>query len=481
MSHFLAIDLGTTSAKVLIVGSNGVVVERARAEISLHHPQPTWAEANANGWWQTVSRLIRDVLHRSPTYTETITAVGISGLMHALVPVDVAGNVLDAPMLWMDQRCKPQRDWLVAQFGERIQSITDGLPSTTTSSPKLRWLVENRQAVVRNTHCFLLPKDFIRFRLTGTFATDVSDSRGTSLLDQHTGNWSQSLVEEIIGVPVAKLPQIRNATDIAGSVTQEAAAETGLRQGTPVVVGASDVRSTQLGGNAYVPDRIYLYMGTAAWLVLSEPPQPEMNLRWLGATATLGASLRWLNALWGESEYGQLDQLAATSPPGAEGLVFLPHLMGERSPKHDPDAKGSFCGLTLAHGKPHLIRAVLEGNAYLIRHIIEARGLGGSIPLFVMGGGAKSELWREILANVCRRKVLVPKELECAGLGAAMVAAVGVGHYPDLAAVGSAWVSVAEEIAPEQQLLAIYQQGYQLYRKLDAALEPIWHTANAPA
>jgi xylulokinase len=497
MPYFLAIDLGTTSAKVLLVGCDGVVAARGRIEFNLRHPQPTWAEANPDEWWKAIVCLVSQVLHQPSIRPDEIAAIGLSGLMHALVPVDGNGNALDFPMLWMDQRCKPQRDWLIAQFGDRIKAITGGLPSTTTSSPKLRWLVENRPDIVRQTRCFLLPKDFIRFKLTGELATDVSDSRGTSLIDQRTGDWSKLLLEEVIGVSAAKMPPIRQSTEIAGRVTASAATETGLRKGTPVVVGASDVRSTLIGGNAYLPHRIYLYMGTAAWLALSETPEdtatPEMNLRWLGATAALGASVKWFKEVWeegteegkednllsasnlqSENAYEQLDQIAANCPPGADGLIFLPHLMGERAPRHNPDAKGSFCGLTLAHRKPHLIRAIFEGNGYLIRHIIDTHNVDPTLPLFVMGGGAKSKLWRQILSNICSRRMLIPHELECGGLGAAMIAAVGTGYYPSLPAVGQAWVSVTDEIAPDETLRATYERGYQLYRDLDAALEAIF-------
>ena len=384
--YFLSIDLGTTSAKVLIVRSDGVVVSHARAEFRLHHPQPTWAEVDPDDWWDTVVALIHRVLDGSKLDSEAIVVIGVSGLMHALVPVDRNGNALDRPMLWMDQRCKPQRDWMVERFGDEIAKITGGHPSTTTSSPKLRWLVENRSDVIDRTHRFLLAKDFIRLKLTGEFATDVSDSRGTSLLDQATGDWSKPLLEEIIGVSADKMPPIRQSTEIAGNLTKSAATATRLRQGTPMVVGACDVTSTRLGGNAYVPNRIYLYMGTAAWMVRSkvrETDSEEMNLQWLGATATLGATMKWFKEVLGESEvadavkggidpYERLEQIALGSPPGSTGLIFIPHLMGERAPKHNPDAKGGYCGLTLAHRKPHLIRAILEGNAYLIRHILDS-------------------------------------------------------------------------------------------------------------
>ncbi|MCH8291734.1 hypothetical protein IH992_11620 [Candidatus Poribacteria bacterium] len=487
--YFLAIDLGTTSAKVLIVQSDGIVINRARAEFDLQHPQPTWAEVDANDWWDTVKTLIHHILDESEIQAKEIAAIGLSGLMHALVPVDQNGNALDRPMLWMDQRCKPQRDWMITHFGKRLEAITGGHPSTTTSSPKLRWLVENRPEIVDRTHYFLLAKDFIRFKLTGKFATDVSDSRGTSLLDKETGGWSEVLLEEIIGVSARKMPPIRQSTEIAGYLTESAAEATGLLKDTSVVVGASDVTSTLIGGNAYVPNRIYLYMGTAAWMVRSLPHREgvnEMNRQWLGATATLGASMKWYKDVLGESEVGyaseagvdayqRLEQLAAECAPGSAGLIFLPHLMGERAPKHNPDAKGGYCGLTLAHRKPHLIRAIFEGNAYLIRHIIESNdGVDGEIPIFVMGGGAQSRLWCEILTNVCRRRILIPRELECGGLGAAMIAAVGIGRYSSFSEVGSAWVEVADEINPDENLMEIYEHGYQLYREIDAALEPIY-------
>jgi len=520
--YFLSIDLGTMSCKVAIFNDSGELISLAKSETPIYYPQPTHVEANPGDWWEIVKKLINQVLADAQISSDQIVCIGLCGLMHALIPVDISGNVVDRAMLWMDQRCKPQCEWMATNFGEKIHQYTGRYPSTTTSAAKLLWIKQNKPEVIEKTHKFLLAKDYIRFKLTGEFATDVTDSGGTSLLDRKTQNWSGEILEEVIGVPKEKMPLIRQSTDIAGGVTPQAAAETTLTEGTPVIVGSSDVYATLVGANIYAQHRVCLYMGTAAWMCMSlhseaENPGDEeydvVRTRWLGATATLGATVKWYKDVIGLAEVMQAEKMkidpyilisaeAEKSEPGAGGIIFLPHMMGERAIRPNPDAKGVFFGLTLAHQRCHLIRAILEGNAYLIRHLLDESGRMEEIvafgwesrrkpqgvglyrgfserkratgEIFTVGGGAKSPLWRQIIADVTGKPVLAPQILESASLGVAILASVGIGAFKSVRETAKGWVKIGDRQEPNSEHAEQYEDNYRLYRELDATLQKFW-------
>jgi xylulokinase len=468
--HFLAIDLSTAACKALIFSSGGDPVGEAYREMPLFHPQPDWVEADARDWWRLTVECIRESLDRSQVKASRIAGIGVCGLMHALLPVDRSGEPLDRVMLWMDQRCKPQCEWMASKVGQ----FTDRKPSTTVSAPKLRWIVENKPELIDKTYKFMFGKDYVRLKLTGEYATDLSDLGGTALLDRNRGDWAVDVLR-LIGVPEGKMLPVRESTDITGYVTKKAAAETGLEPGTPVVIGASDVRGTFIGANVYVPGRTCLYMGTAAWIVTC----PERGTTcWVGSTATWGAGLRWYREMFHDTRsYSDLDAAAANVNPGADGLIFFPHLMGERGPKHNPHAKGAIFGLTLAHRREHVYRAILEGNAYLIRHIIDNRDADRIGDILAAGGGAKSRLWRRIIASVTRKTVFAPKVAETTALGAAILAAVGTGYFATVEEAAESWVKVLDGCAPENTLTDKYDRMYDLYRRIDASLEPFYPEA----
>jgi len=460
---FLAIDLSTTACKVVIFNSPGESLAEAHRDIPLFHPHPDWVEADGEDWWRLTVVCIREVLSKNSIYAGQIAGIGICGLMHALLPVDISGKPLDRVMLWMDQRCKDQCNWLAEKTGRRT--------STTVSAPKLRWIVENKPEIIQKTYKFMFGKDFIRMKLTGEYATDASDAGGTGLFYGDQSNWMFEVLK-IIGVPEDKMLTIKNSTEIAGYITQDTAKETGLKAGTPVVIGASDVRGTFLGINMYTPGRTCLYMGTAAWIVTC----PEKGkTSWIGSTATWGAGLRWYKEMFDDPRsYSELDKEAARINPGADGLIFFPHLMGERGPKHNPHAKGFIFGLTLAHRKGHIIRAILEGNAYLIRHIIENYGNESVNDITAAGGGAKSRLWCDIIGNVTHKVVYIPKVAETTVLGAAMIAAVGIGLFSNLEEAANKWVKIQDNCQPKKDLMAKYDKVYDVYRRLDSIVEPFY-------
>ena len=255
-------------------------------------------------------------------------------------------------------------------------------------------------------------------------------------------------------------------------MTRDAARETGLNSGTPVVMGGSDVLGTFVGANVYVPGRTCLYMGTAAWIVTC----PEKGTtHWMGSTATWGAGLRWYKEIFDDARpYPDLDEAARKVRPGSDGVIFFPHLMGERGPRHNPYAKGVIFGLTLAHRREHIVRSILEGNAYLIRHIIDSYGADRIGDIVAAGGGAKSGLWRQIIANITHKAVLVPRVAETTALGAAMLAAVGIGAFATLEEAADSWVHISDGCVPEDDLVEKYDRIYDLYRRLDASMEAFY-------
>jgi len=461
--YFLAIDLSTTACKAVIFNSAGESVSEAHRDMPLFHPHPDWVEADAGDWWRLTVECIRESLHQADISPARIAGIGVCGLMHALLPVDKTGEPLDRVMLWMDQRCKPQCEWMAEN--------TKLSPSTTVSAPKLRWIVENKPEIIDKTYKFMFGKDYVRLKLTGQYATDISDVGGSALLDSKKGDWAFETLR-LMGVPDDRMLAVRDSTEIAGYVTENAAKETGLEAGTPVVIGAGDVRSTYIGAGFHVPGRTLLYMGTAAWMVTRNQ---KGQVYWMGATATWGAGLRWYREMFSDSRpYHVLDEVAAKLPPGAEGVIFLPHLMGERGPKQNPYAKGVLFGLTLAHRNEHVIRAILEGNAYLVRHLIEEHGSERIGDIVAAGGGARSRLWRQIIASVTQKTVLTPKVAETTSLGAAILAAVGVGMFATPEEAAESWVRILDGCEPEANLTGQYDKMYDVYRRLDTAVEQFY-------
>ena len=289
----LAIDLGTTHLKVALFTTAGELVARTAQEVPPLFPEPLRAELDPRRWWEVLGHLVPRLLADARVAPQCVCAVGLCGLMHALVLADPSGEPVTRSMLWMDQRSSAECQWLTDHHGERIRELTGGLPRTTTSAAKLFWLKRHEPELIEATHRFLLPKDFLRLKLTGTWATDPTDAGGTAMVRPGLEcRWAEEYIRDILGVPLEKFPPIRAPTRVAGETTEEAGRFLGLRAGIPVVTGSSDVYSTMLGVNLFVPERLCLYMGTAAWLaseLVTDDPQAPV----LAATATSGAAAHW--------------------------------------------------------------------------------------------------------------------------------------------------------------------------------------------
>jgi xylulokinase len=475
----LAIDLGTSAVKVILFDLDGRIVASVEQDTPLRHPRPTWIESDAEIWWQTAAAGVRAVLAESSDHAEAIRAIGVCGFMHTLVPIDSAGQALCPPMLWPDQRCAAEAADLSAH-ADTFRRIT-GRPVTTMSSvPRLRWLGAHYPDAIARARAFLLSKDFLRYRLTGEISTDHYDANGTGLVDRRTGAWSDELLD-LAGVRPNQMPPIRESEDLAGKVTPYAAAATGLRQGTPVVVGSGDWPSTIIASGCYLPDRVCLYLGTAGIIGAFTSAEEQARFgkqAYFGSVTATGSALRWTRELFDDSTprltYPSIADEAETSEPGARGVLFLPHLMGERGGTMRPAARGAFFGLTLAHRRADLFRAVLEGTALWLRATTEPYLAKQPIGDFLLlGGGARGRLWRQIVAAIYRRRLLVPEVVEGGALGVAMIAAVGTGLQPDYRRTAAEWIRIARVEEPDPALVARYEEIYRDFIRVESVVRQL--------
>jgi xylulokinase len=480
----MGIDLGTTTCRCAIFDPRGTEIASAYRETPVRYPRPLWAEVDPESWWSSTVEVVREALDRSCIAPDQIAGVGLSGLMHAPVLLDGDGQPLVPAMLWMDQRCASQCEAMSReQMALGARKMSERF-SPTHTAPKLRWLADTQPEVLARGRELLLPKDFVRYRLTGAICTDVTDAGGTGLFDHERGEWDWEAVQ-LAHMPADILPPVRPSWAPAGHVTLEAARATGLAPGTVVAVGGGDTFCTLTGVGALVAGEACVYLGTAAWIALVDGVAHDgyPTVRSFGATATTGAALRWVRDLLagtagasGSGSYDTLTQLAADVPPGAEGLVFLPHLMGERGPHADPLARGALIGLTLRHGRPQMVRAVLEGTAFHLRRLLEAQAAehwsaAGPTAGVACGGAARSPLWMQLLADVTHMALRVPAVVEAGVLGAAILGGVAAGVLTRDTA-RSQMAHSGPTYTPVPALAPRYNALYARYCQLDDMLAP---------
>lgn len=495
----LGIDIGTTGAKALLVTDAGEVLGSVSREYPLDTPRPGWAEQNPDHWWEAAIGSIRAVLDRAGVPGSTVAAVGLTGQMHGLVALDGGGEVLRPAILWNDQRTEAECRWITEQVGPaRILDLLSNPVLTGFTAPKIVWLRRHEPEAYRRVAHMLLPKDYVRYRLTGEFATDVADASGTALFDVRHRAWSQPVLD-VLEIPQRWLPRVEESPVVAGEVSREGAAATGLWPGTPVVAGAGDQAAQAVGSGIVRSGLTSVTIGTSGVMfahldAVQVDPQGRTHTfchavpgKWhiMGVMLSAGGSLRWLRDQiahrdWfgGRDEpYDRMAAQGASLSPGAEGLLFLPYLTGERTPHADPHARGAFVGLTLRHGPAHLTRAVMEGVAMGLRDSVEIfRALG--IPtrqVRVSGGGARSPLWRQILADVLNVELAVAVPAEGAAYGAALLAAVGCGAAGSVEEACERAVVVREHVAPVADHAERYEHLYRLYRELYGLMRPTMH------
>ena len=500
MAYLLGIDVATTGTKALLIDEEGKVVTSATKEYPLSTPRPLWSEQDPTDWWEGTVASIRELLEASAVDPAAIVGLGLTGQMHGLVLLDRGGQVLRPAILWNDQRTGPQCEWITETVGfERLLEWTGNSALPGFTAPKILWVREHEPAIYARVAHILLPKDYIRYRLSGEFATDMAGASGTLLLDVKRRDWSVEMLEAL-EIPAQWLPPCHEGPQVTGVVSPAASEETGLEVGTPIVGGGGDQAAQAVGVGAVNPAIVALTLGTSG-VVFAPTVEPVVEEkgrlhafchavpdRWhlMGVMLSAGGSLRWFRDALGREEiaeatekgvdaYEILLEGAKAVPVGSEGLLFLPYLTGERTPHADPLARGAFVGLTLRHSKAHLVRAVLEGVAYGLRDSLELlRQTGVSDPeqVRLSGGGARSPLWRQILADILDIELVTVKVNEGAAYGAALLAAVGAGIYTSVEEACEATVCTSEQTLPLEEHQPLYNRYYAIYRSLYGVLKP---------
>lgn len=484
----LGIDISTTGAKALLTDVDGSVVASATTPLTLSTPRPLWSEQHPHDWWEGVVHSIRHVLAEGGATSSDIAAIGLTGQMHGLVLLDEQGQVLRPAILWNDQRTGRQCDEIRARIGkERLIQITGNDALTGFTAPKILWVQQNEPEIYARTRHILLPKDYIRYRLTGEYAVDRAGGAGTLLFDLKRRTWSEEVCNAL-EIPSAWLPPTFEGPEITGYVSATAAAETGVAAGTPVVGGGGDQAAGAVGVGAVQPGIVSLALGTSGVVFATvESPliEPEGRLhafchavpgRWhfMGVMLSAAGSLQWYrDTLARDADFNALIAEAEAIAPGSDGLLFLPYLTGERTPYPDPFARGAFVGLTNRHRRAHMTRALLEGVAFGIKDsftLIQQSGLGQIEQVRISGGGAKSPLWRQIIADVLNVELVTVNTTEGAAYGAALLAAVGAGFYPDVSTACQTAIQTTARTVPDEEKAIIYQKYYPRYRALYPAL-----------
>lgn len=507
MVRLLGIDVGTSSTKAIVCDGRGAILASASAPHELLTPRPGWSEQNPDGWWRATCRAVREALASAGIDGASIEGVGLSGQMHGSVLLGAeslggdgaAAAPLRPALLWNDQRTAAQCVEIEEAAGGRAALVglvgNAALPGFTL--PKLLWIRQHEPDVWERVAAWCMPKDYVRLRLTGRLSTDVGDAAGTLLFAVDGRRWSDQ-AHAMVGLDPALSPRVLESCEVAGVVSRWAAAETGLAEGTPVVAGSGDNQCGAVGAGVVEPGLVLATLGTSG-VVYAHSQEPRKDAGGSGAAPgrvhtmcaadgtqarpghwsltgcmlSAAGSLAWLReSLFPDVPYDTLLEEAARTPPGSGGLVFLPHLTGERCPHPDPQARGAFVGLTSRHGRGHLARAVVEGVTLTMRQILEIFGDVGvrAERVRLGGGGAKTPFWRQVQADVYGLPAELPNTEEGPAFGAALMAGVGAGVWPGLGEACSATIRVTETREPDEERAQLYRDLLQAYGAIYPAL-----------
>ncbi|HEX9187297.1 MAG TPA: xylulokinase [Vicinamibacteria bacterium] len=490
--YFLGIDVSTTGAKALLIDEKGRVAASATTPLTLQTPRPLWSEQDPAEWWAGASASVRQALADAGATGADVAAVGLTGQMHGLVLLDARREVLRPAILWNDQRTGSECEEIERRVGrkELIREVGN-VALTGFTAPKILWVRNHEPQVYAKARLVLLPKDYVRLRLTGEAAMDKADGAGTILFELAARTWSKTVLERL-EIPAEWLPPTFEGPEVTGTVTAEAAAATGLRAGTPVVAGGGDQAAGAVGAGAVRPGVVSLTLGTSGVVfATTDAPlvEPEGRLhafchavpgRWhfMGVTLSAAGSLQWYHdTLAPRESFADIVAEAAGAPAGSEGLLFLPYLSGERTPYPDPHARGAFVGLTLRSARAHLTRAVLEGVAFSMKDcfgLLQGAGLGSVSEVRIAGGGAKGALWRKIVASALGLPMVTVNSTEGAAYGAALLAGTGAGAWPTVEAACDATIAVTGRDEPVAEWSSAYTDLYPRYRELYGALKPTY-------
>jgi xylulokinase len=490
VSYYLGIDSSTTATKALLMDADGRVVSIGRSEYGFDTPRPLWAEQSPESWWLATVDSIRQALAHAGIDGTAVEAVGMTGQMHGLVLVDHSGEVLRPSILWNDQRTQTECDEIRELVGrERLISVTGNDALTGFTAPKALWVAKHEPEVYEKVAHVLLPKDYVRYRLTGEYAVDKAGGSGTILFDLAERDWSPEIVRQL-AIEQSWLPPTFEGPAVTGGLTEEAAAATGLALGTPVVAGGGDQAANAVGVGAVSPGVIAMSLGTSGVVFASTDypaVEPEGRLHafchavpdmWhlMGVMLSAAGSLRWFrDTVAPGTSYSTLDEAAASVRSGANGLLFAPYLSGERTPYPDPLARGAFVGLTLRHDVGHMARSVMEGVAFGLKDSVEL--IASMAPLGevrISGGGTQSETWLQIIADVTGLPVRVVGTSEGAAHGAALLAGTGMGAFTSVGEACATAVEVGPAVEPGEDA-DIYGDAYDIYRGLYPSLSESFH------
>ncbi len=487
--YFIGIDSSTTATKALLMDEAGNVLGVASSEYSFETPQPLWSEQSPSLWWTGTIDSIRQVLAKAHLDASAGNGIGLTGQMHGLVLLDEKGEVLRPSILWNDQRTAAQCDEIRSRLGRgKLIQITGNDALTGFTAPKILWVQENEPEIWKRARHILLPKDYVRYKMTGEFAIDRADGAGTILFDLAKRDWSPEVLS-VLNIPVEYLPKTFEGTDVTGTLSPAAAKELGLPAGIPVFGGGGDQAAAAVGTGAVRAGVVSLSLGTSGVVFATTDGcaiESEGRLhafchsvpgKWhfMGVMLSAAGSLRWHRDTFAPGKnYDTLLAPAAEIQPGSDGLLFLPYLTGERTPHPDPLARGAFVGLTVRHTFPHLTRAVLEGVSFGLRdsfELMKNAGLKDISQVRVTGGGARSPLWRQILADIFNAEIVTVNSEEGAAYGAALLAATGSGVFQSVEAACDATIQITGSTKPSKDQ-AIYEKLYPIYRALYPSLSP---------
>ena len=494
MSVTLGIDIGTSGTKTIAIDESGAILGSSSAEYPCEHPKPGWSEQDPESWWLATASTVREVLAKAGLKPLDVAAVGLSGQMHGSVFLDARGEVVRPALLWNDQRTVAEAAEIEAKAGGRegLVRLVANRALVGFTAPKLLWLRNHEPAHWDRVRQVLLPKDYIRYKLSGTYATEVSDASGTLLLDVANRRWSRELLG-LLEIDPALLPECFESHEVSSVVGRLGAEATGLAEGTKIVGGAGDQPAGAVGNGIVRAGVVSATMGTSG-VVFAHAPEPGFDPlgrlqrgchavpgAWcvMGVVLSAGGSLQWYRNQLGKAEiemakargvdpYFLLSDEAALAGPGAEGLFFLPYLTGERAPHYDSDARGAWIGLSVRHGRPHLIRSVMEGASFAMRDSLELiREMGVSIEqVRVSGGGARSPLWRQIQADIYGVDVHTVNAAEGPAFGVALLAMVGAGAFASVPEACDATIRLAERTPSDASVRDFHDRAYAIYRRL---------------
>lgn len=494
MPYLLGIDIGTSGTKTLICNHNGKVLATATAEHPIYSPKPGWSEQNPLDWWKSTIKATRAVCRAAKIKPEEIGGIGLSGQMHGSVFLADGPKPLRPALLWNDQRTAAQCEHIESRAGgrEKLIEMVANPALTGFTAPKILWVRENEPKVYERTRHILLPKDYIRYRLTGEYATEVSDASGTLLLDVVHRTWSDDLLQ-LLEIDKTLLPRLHESPEITGTLTREAAKELGLSAGTPVVGGGGDQAAGAVGNGIVAAGIVSATLGTSGVMFAhsDEPTRDPLGRvhtmchavpgKWcvFGCMLSAGGSFQWFRNQLGQSEvalakkkkidpYELLIKEAQKAPAGSEGLQFLPYLTGERCPHPDPNARGGWIGLTARTTRPMLIRSLLEGVTFGMRdalHIMQQMGIPIT-QIRASGGGARSAFWRQLQADIYRTPIISINAVEGPAYGVALLAGVGTGVWSSVEQAAASCIKQTARVTPNKKAVALYDLQYSVYDNL---------------